>query len=91
LANGTLNVKTLAREDKKDLLVRKINRYKWDIIGLSEAHFPVARVEKNCKEFEKSKEITYLHNSILATASFHLRLKSTTKLQKKSQNSVSSF
>ncbi|KAK2701565.1 hypothetical protein QYM36_019795, partial [Artemia franciscana] len=33
-------------EGKKDLLVQEINRYKWDIIGLSETHLPVTGFEK---------------------------------------------
>ncbi|KAK2721109.1 hypothetical protein QYM36_003401 [Artemia franciscana] len=46
LAIGTLNVSTLTKEGKKDLLIREINRDKWDIVGLSETHLPVTGVEK---------------------------------------------
>ncbi|KAK2726258.1 hypothetical protein QYM36_000646 [Artemia franciscana] len=46
LAIGTLNVSTLVKEGKKDILVRESSRYKWDITGLSETHLSVTGVEK---------------------------------------------
>ncbi|XP_065565773.1 uncharacterized protein LOC136030632 [Artemia franciscana] len=46
LTIGTLNVRTLAKEGKKDLPAREINKYKWDIIGPSETHLPVIGVER---------------------------------------------
>ena len=37
---GTLNLRTLSKPGKKDMLLREANRYNWDIIGLSETHLP---------------------------------------------------
>ncbi|KAK2717210.1 hypothetical protein QYM36_007355 [Artemia franciscana] len=39
---GTLNTRTLAKPGKMDLLLRELNRYKWDLYlsGLSETHLP---------------------------------------------------
>ncbi|KAK2715607.1 hypothetical protein QYM36_010250 [Artemia franciscana] len=41
-----VKAKLTSEEEKKNLLVREINRYKWDIIGLSGTHFPVTGVDK---------------------------------------------
>jgi hypothetical protein len=35
---GTLNLRTLAKPEKIDMLLPEVNRYKWDITGLSETH-----------------------------------------------------
>ena len=36
---GTWNVRTLHQEGRTELFIREIQRYKWDIIGLSETHW----------------------------------------------------
>lgn len=46
LSIGTLNIRTLAKQGKKELLLREINRYNWDVVGLSETHLPVTGEEK---------------------------------------------
>jgi hypothetical protein len=37
---GTLNIRTLAKPGKLDLALRELQRYNWDVIGLSETHLP---------------------------------------------------
>ena len=37
---GTLNVRTLAKPGKLELIVKELERYRWDVIGLSETHLP---------------------------------------------------
>ncbi|XP_065562490.1 craniofacial development protein 2-like [Artemia franciscana] len=37
---GTLNTQTLAKPGKMDLLLRELNQYKWDLVGLNETHLP---------------------------------------------------
>lgn len=37
---GTLNAQTLVKPGKIDLLLREINRFKWDVVGLAETHLP---------------------------------------------------
>jgi exonuclease III len=41
-----MNVKTLATQGKKDLILNELNRYKWDIVGLSEKHLPTTGKER---------------------------------------------
>ncbi|KAK2725208.1 hypothetical protein QYM36_001603 [Artemia franciscana] len=41
-----MNCRTLAKQRKKDLFLREINRYNWDAVGLSETHHPVTGEEK---------------------------------------------
>ena len=37
---GTLNTRTLAKPGKIDLVLKEIDRYKWDLVGLYETHLP---------------------------------------------------
>ena len=46
LSVGTLNVRTLAKQGKIDLVLNELNRYKWDIVGLSETHLPSTGEER---------------------------------------------
>ena len=45
LSLGTLNIRTLAKPGKKELILNEIDRYHWDIIGLSETHLPLNGIE----------------------------------------------
>ncbi|XP_065570212.1 uncharacterized protein LOC136033346 [Artemia franciscana] len=45
---GTLNTRTLANPGKMDLPLRELNRYKWDLVGLSETHLPRTGEETIC-------------------------------------------
>ncbi|XP_065570214.1 craniofacial development protein 2-like [Artemia franciscana] len=45
---GTLNTRTLVNPGKMDLLLRELNRYKWDLVGLSETHLPRTGEETIC-------------------------------------------
>ncbi|KAK2709831.1 hypothetical protein QYM36_013489 [Artemia franciscana] len=42
----TAEIGELARQGKRELLLREINRYNWDVVGLSETHLPVTGDEK---------------------------------------------
>ena len=37
---GTWNIRTNRRIGKMEELIRELNRYKWDIIGLTETELP---------------------------------------------------
>ena len=46
LSLGTLNVRTLAKPGKRELVLNEMNRYRWDIVGLSETHLPSTGIER---------------------------------------------
>ena len=46
LSLGMLNVHKLAKPGKRELVLNKMNRYHWDIVGLSETHLPSTGIER---------------------------------------------
>ncbi|KAK2713277.1 hypothetical protein QYM36_009223 [Artemia franciscana] len=46
LSLGTLNVRTLSKPGKRELVLNEKNRYRWDIVGLSETHLPSTGTER---------------------------------------------
>ncbi|KAK2712824.1 hypothetical protein QYM36_011501 [Artemia franciscana] len=46
LSLGTLKVRTLAKPGKSELVLSEMNRYRWDIVGLSETNLPSTGIER---------------------------------------------